>query len=207
MVPPSRASALSPPGASRPVHNSHCAFRENFATGLPGRRTASEPGGSGLHQVDWAPECHSCVPVSFTLENTHLFPSPLGIRWSFPDCASSPHTKQLALETFHGLRVSVAGTGACTRTLTYTRFCLGPCLQWPGKVHSESQIPALGPALLSCLCPPFMGSRKAPAHLLPVGRLLMRTADRERGSHLCVSSLPWEDAPLSVKSELHILGF
>lgn len=166
MVPPSRASALSPSGASRPVHNSHCAFHENFATGLLGRRTASEQGGSGLHQVDWAPECHSCVPVSFTLENTHLFPSPLGIRWSFPDCASSPHTKQLALETFHSLRVSVAGTGACTRTLTYTHvhtFLFGALssVAWKSPQQKSNSSSGASPAVLPV--PTFHGVKEGPS--------------------------------------------
>lgn len=44
--------ALSPPGPCWPVHGSHCAFCENFATGLLGRLTEPGPGGSGTHRVD-----------------------------------------------------------------------------------------------------------------------------------------------------------
>ena len=53
----------------------------------------------------WWTGCPKVTDVSLTLENTHLFPSPLGIRWSFPDYGPSPGTKQSVLEMFHGLTV------------------------------------------------------------------------------------------------------
>ena len=42
---------------------------------------------------------------------------------------------------------------------------------------------------LACVPSLFMGSRKIPAHLLPVGHPLIRTAGREWASCLCISSL------------------
>lgn len=123
----------------------------------------------------WWTGCPEVTDVSLTLENTHLFPSPLGIRWSFPDYGPSPGTKQSVLEMFHGLTVR----GGHIHTHTHTRFCLRSCLQWPRKVHTRSQIPALRPVPLCCLCPlPFHGVKEGPSPPSP----RWPPIDKDRGS-------------------------
>lgn len=68
VLPPSRAPALalSRPGASWPVHGSHCAFRENFATGLPGGdgQNLDKEGQACTRRTERAPGCHGWVPAS-----------------------------------------------------------------------------------------------------------------------------------------------
>lgn len=147
---PATSVHLAQPGPST-IHT--VPFRENFATGLPARQPNLGEEGQACA---WWTGCPKVTDVSLTLENTHLFPSPLGIRWSFPDYGPSPGTKRSALEMFHGLSVHGGHT--------HTRFCLRSCLQWPRKVHTRSQIPALRPVPLSCLCPlPFHGVKEHPS--------------------------------------------
>lgn len=100
--------------------------------------------------------------------------------------------------------------GAGARTRVHTRFCWGSCLQWPRNVHTGSQIPACGPALLSGLCPPLKGSRTVPARLPRAVSLRGTTADMTLGeqvSHLCICSSQRENFPCSTNFKICILGF
>lgn len=117
--------------------------------------------------------CPKATDVSLTLENTHLSPSPLCIRWSSPDYGPSPGTKQSALEMFHGLSVH----GRHTHTHV---FVCGPVFSGLEKSTPEVKFQLLGQSRCHASVPSlFMGSRKVPAHLLPVGHPSIRTAGRE----------------------------
>lgn len=116
----------------------------------------------------------------------------------------------MALATFHGLSVGGGRWGAHTHTCVHTHFCWGPCLPWPRNVHTGSQVPACGPALLSGLCPPLKGSRSIPARLPRTVSLQETTSDitlAEQVSHLCICSSPREYFPCSTNFKICVLGF
>ena len=94
---------LRPPGAN-PARPRFTLCLSVKTLPLVSRRDEPNLGEEGQACARWT-GCPKVTDVSLTLENTHLFPSPLGIRWSFPEYGPSPGTKQSALEIFHGLSV------------------------------------------------------------------------------------------------------
>lgn len=94
------------------------------------------------------------------LENTHLFPSPLSIQWSFSDCGSSPPTKHRPLPHFTVREWGVytyMHIYADTRTHAHIHFYLG----WKSPHRKSNSSSRASPAVLPVSA--FCGIKEDPS--------------------------------------------
>lgn len=142
------------------------------------------------------------------LENTHLFPSPLSIQWSFSDCGSSPPTKHRPLPHFTVREWGVytyMHIYADTRTHAHTHTFLSGL----EKSTPEVKFQLSGqPSCLACVCLLWDQGRSQPTFspLSTCSWELQIVALCERASHLCISSLQRRNSPLSTNSKICVLG-